>query len=210
MAKDGKPPTANSWPAEGHPIDVACQRVLAPLWDAYTQARSGVSDFAVLRRAWRNASRGRGKLILKPDKERPLDAWIELNTALRRRLEEGNFELRGRRGSPVAQEERIPASALKWLDIDYEEQTAAGQGEQFYDLRMHAPKAARKLTPKAWIADEVNAMRQAGQLPAGITDCSRVLYQRMQDAHKQTPSLRVLQPRTIENYLRKLKLRSTK
>jgi hypothetical protein len=57
-------------------------------------------------------------------------------------------------------------------------------------------------SPKAWITDQFKRMEEAGELPAGITDCSRELYERMQNAHKKNPNLRLLALRSIENGLR--------
>ena len=34
--------TANSWPAEGMPIDAACRSFMPELWKAYEQARTGL------------------------------------------------------------------------------------------------------------------------------------------------------------------------
>jgi hypothetical protein len=69
-------------------------------------------------------------------------------------------------------------------------------------IPMEAAKPIVDASSKTWITDEFKQMKEAGELPAGITDCSRVLHARMRDAHRKNPNLRLLAPRSIENGLR--------
>jgi hypothetical protein len=67
---------------------------------------------------------------------------------------------------------------------------------------LSALEAAANVSPKVWITDEFAQMKETGELPANITDCAQVLHDRMREAQKKIPKLRVLKPRTIENGLR--------
>ena len=137
MAKAKTSPTAISWPPEGLPIDVACKLLMAPLWDDYAKAQDAVG----------NLDRAKQMVLrLLPDQERRLAARDEARTALvaelRRRLEKEELELIGRR-DPMTPDQRIPPSALQWLRLNIEEQSADGEGLRFIYLRL--------LPHKGWV-----------------------------------------------------------
>jgi len=121
MAKDGKPPTVNSWPAEGLPLDPT--RIASKLWDDYVAARTAARDVprAVLFFAG-DPSGG-----LTPDERRRRDqrnqAKAALDAQVRAYLKEGRRELWARHGSPEAPSERVLASTDD-LQFDYERRTA--------------------------------------------------------------------------------------
>jgi hypothetical protein len=138
MAKAGTPSTVNSWPAEGVPIDLAWQRLMPSEWGAYAQARDaarGVEQMLLL-----------SKPISVPDNDqRRLDALKEARTAVDACLcvflERGEFELWGRRDTPLAQAENVSVTALSYLCIDIEQRTAAMEELKLFDLRLRQPGA---------------------------------------------------------------------
>jgi hypothetical protein len=223
MAKAGTPSTAISRPAEGLPIRVVCERNAGALWEACVVCKRNVArDLDDLRRFFASAP-STSRVWPRPAEKHHLAAYKDAQAALaawfRGYLEQqGEFELSARPGNRLAERQRIPASAIGDLEFDCEEGTApAGEGSPpLYDMRVllpsdHAvsvpvPAEAAKPTvdvsPKAWITDMFKRMKEAGELPAGITDCSRALHGRMKDAHKKDPNLRVLAQRSIENGLR--------
>jgi hypothetical protein len=211
MAKSTNPPTVDPWPAEGLLIDAACRSIMPDLWDAYTQARAAAPNLAELREAAHNASKRRAKLCLKsrPDAQRWFDAWIALDTQLRRCLEEGKFELWGRPGNPLAQPERIPRSALQWLRFyNFEERTAEGEGLKLFDVRLRRDEIlslpAVKILPlpaAEWLAAAAARLDAAPDRPKEITTTARRLEQEMAEAFKRRECDAALAWGTIKNNL---------
>jgi hypothetical protein len=128
MVKAEKSSIDNAWPVKGLPVDAAFRQLVPDLWQAYIQAPTPQSDSGEIDTSQKDA------------------AGSALKAELHRRMENG-YELWGRRGSPVAPDESIPASALRWLNFDYEEQTAAGEGEKFFDLHLRHGQVSRPPTP---------------------------------------------------------------
>jgi hypothetical protein len=134
MAKAKPPRSVDPWPAEGLPIDIACKRIAPSAWDDFVSA-------------WRAAARDlddRHKitlLSLPPDVKRRLARYKEAQTALD--LERDGFELWARPGSPIAEFERIPPSAVSGLELDPESRTARGKNiPPLYDVHLRrVPRA---------------------------------------------------------------------
>src|SRR5262245_33529097 len=207
MAKAGSSSIANSWPVEGRLIDVACQLLLTPFWHAYAQVCTGVRDLEGLRRARIANRQGRGKLRLKlqPNAQDWLNASNALDGQVHRLLEEGEFELWGRRGSPTAQVEPIPASAFKRFEIDYENQIAEEEtGLKHFDLRMVriAPQTANRTA--VWLYGAARRLKMAGKIPEDIGPqrFAKILGEEMRKAAKTVSTIKPVGWGHIKNNLK--------
>jgi hypothetical protein len=207
------PSSGGSWPAEGLPIDAACERVAGPLWDVYVNARAaarGLDDLS------------RRVLALRADEERRLahcrEARAAVDAQFRSCLEPGEFELWARPGSPIAKAEHIPTSAVGGLEFDYEQRSARGERGMppLYDVRVRKAAAAAPLdnsepeeadgssASKLWIVAEARRMKAAGEIPDDIriTDFARQLAHRMHKAAKADRSIRPIKAASIKNKLK--------
>lgn len=132
MAKVGKPPTVNSWPAEGLPLDPP--RVAPKLWDDYVAARAAARDVPRTRLFFA----GDPSSGLRPDEQRRLaqlnQAKAALDAQLRAYLKEHGRELWARHGSPETPSERVLASVDE-LNFDHESRTAKVRSLTLYGLR---------------------------------------------------------------------------
>src|SRR5262245_51236004 len=137
MAKDETPSSGSPRPWEGLPIDIACQRLAASLWDTYMQARDAAQGIEQSLQRF-------VPLTLPADQQRCLnaykEAWAALEAEVRCRLS-GEFELWGRRDR-FAELQLIPVSALDGLRLNFAEGTApdvkqaAGERPVLYDLHL--------------------------------------------------------------------------
>jgi hypothetical protein len=118
------------------PIDEACKSIMPSLWDAYAKERDDARD--VLRQLeLRFASL---------DQERRLAPYKEARAAVTTRIRSGvksnEFELYARLAGSL-ELQRIPASAIDGLEVDYERRTAVGDGlPPLYDLHIRLPPTA--------------------------------------------------------------------
>jgi hypothetical protein len=141
MAKAKPRSSPDPWPAKGLPIDVACESIMAALWDAYVKARDEARDIHRMLERFK-------PLSLRADEQRRLTAYeaarAALGAALRASLERGEYELWACFGSRIVEPQPVPASAIDGLEIDYEKRTGRGEGlPLLYDLRLRRGRATR-------------------------------------------------------------------
>jgi hypothetical protein len=161
MAKDGKPPTVNSWPAEGLPLDPT--RIAPKLWDDYVAARAAARDVP-RRLLWFVDDPSSG---YSPDEERRLaqrnQAKAALDAQLRAYLNEDGHELWARHGSPEAPCERVLASVDE-LKFDHENRTAKVRSLTLYGLWERCQADAKPAAATAPTAIERPTGRQADRV----------------------------------------------
>jgi len=166
MARVGKPPTVNSWPAEGLPLDPT--HIAPKLWDDYAAARAAARDVPRVRLFFADDP----SFGLTPDERRRRDqlnqAKAALDAQLRAYLKEDGRELWARHGSPEAPSERVLAS-FDELKFDHESRTAKVGSLTLYGLRerrlVDAKPAAVAMPPKIERPEGSQADRALRVLP---------------------------------------------
>jgi hypothetical protein len=117
------------------PIDEACKSIMPSLWDRYTKERDEARD------TLRNIE----LQFVSFDSERRLAPYKKARTALTTRIRSGvksnEFELFACLAGSL-ELQRIPASAIDGLEVDYEKRTAVGDGLSLHDLHIRLPAAA--------------------------------------------------------------------
>jgi hypothetical protein len=132
-------------------IDEACKSIMPSLWDTYAKAHDDAQGVL------RQLELGFASL----DQERRLAPYKKARAALTTRIRSGvksnEFELWACLAGSL-ELQRIPASAIDGLEVDYEKRTAAGDGLSLHDLHIRLPAAAPvKRWRKRPSADDVKA-----------------------------------------------------
>jgi hypothetical protein len=199
MAKAETSPTAISWPPEGLPVDAACKSIMAPPWDNYAKARktAGKNLDRVKRMVLSLSADDEGRLKAREEARR------ELTDELVHRLAEGELELWGRPGSPWVEPQRIPASALQLLCLDYEERAGSGGGWELYDLRLRQAKPNSNSTADR-IYTVAQRLKAAGKIPANIrpTHLAKLLANEDAKDAKLNNSIKPVGSGHIKNHLK--------
>jgi hypothetical protein len=133
------------------PIDEACKSIMPSLWDAYVKERDDARD--VLRQLELGFASLDQKRRLAPYNE----ARAALTTRIRSGVKSNEFELFACLAGSL-ELQRIRASAIDGLEIDYDKRTAAGDGLSLHDLHIRLSVAAPvKRWRKRPSADDVKA-----------------------------------------------------